>query len=93
MFIRDYFRVLVPLFVLFAAYHATVVPWLEPPPNKATTKWPTPIAPMRDLWWEGFFAEGDWQRDKEQSATRCQNRIGNTSLSNSRAEVRNSLAR
>ncbi len=65
MFFRDYFRVLVSLFVLFALYHVTVLPFLEPGPRSTSKSWPSVPTVMRDNWWEDFFQEGDWQRDKE----------------------------
>ncbi len=65
MFLRDYFRVLVPLLVAFAAYHACVVPFLEPKSDKLVRKWQGITLPPRDDWWRDFFMEGDWQRDKK----------------------------
>jgi hypothetical protein len=65
MFLRDYFRVLVPLFIAFAIYHATIVPLIEPGPSKAERTWPSVPIAMRDNWWEELFAEGEWQRDKQ----------------------------
>lgn len=63
MFFRDYFRILLPLLILFGLYLGVAVPFLEP----ATTQqikivWQTPSSSHRSEWWEGLFAEGEWQR-------------------------------
>lgn len=65
MYLRDYFRVLVPLLVAFAAYHVAVVPFLEPKSDKQGRKYEGTTLPPREDWWEDFFLEGDWQRDKK----------------------------
>jgi len=64
MFLRDYLRVLVPLFVAFTAYHSVVVPVLEPRATKPLERWSSQAIPQGDDWWDQYFQEGDWQRDK-----------------------------
>ncbi len=64
-FLRDYFRVLIPLCIAFAIYHATVVPLLEPGLYQQGKVWDASLTAMRDNWWEEFFAENEWQRDKQ----------------------------
>jgi len=64
IFFRDYFRVLVPLFVVFTAYMALVVPFLEPKKTDRKGGYDPVVLAPRDDWWEGLFQEGDWQRDK-----------------------------
>ena len=65
MYFRDYFRVLVPLLVAFAAYHVAVVPFLEPKSGRQGRKYEGTALSPREDWWEDFFLEGDWQRDKQ----------------------------
>ena len=65
IFLRDYLRILIPLCVAFAAYHAMVVPLLEPRSEKQERQWVGPAIPLRNDWWEEFFVEGDWQIDKK----------------------------
>ena len=63
-FLRDYFRVLVPLFVVFTAYMALVVPFLEPKKTDRKIGYDPVVLASRDDWWDELFQEGDWQRDK-----------------------------
>ena len=63
-FFRDYFRVLIPLFVVFTAYMALVVPFLEPRKTDRKKGYNDIILAARDDWWNGLFQEGDWQLDK-----------------------------
>jgi len=65
MYLRDYFRVLVPLLLAFAAYHVAVVPFLEPKSDHQGRKYEGTTLSPREDWWEAFFLEGDWQRDKK----------------------------
>lgn len=65
IFIRDYLRVLIPLCLAFVAYHAIVVPILEPRSVKQERQWVRPSIPLHNDWWEEFFVEGDWQLDKK----------------------------
>jgi hypothetical protein len=63
-FLRDYFRILIPLFVVFTAYMALVVPFLEPRKIDRKTGYNPVVPAPRDDWWSGLFQDGDWQRDK-----------------------------
>jgi hypothetical protein len=63
MFFRDYFRVLIPLLLLFGIYSVVVGPLLESNQHaQAAKRWNTPAIPTRSDWWESMFKEGDWQR-------------------------------
>lgn len=64
MFYRDYLRILVPLALAFAIYHALAVPLLEPSsvPVKAK-QWDTAAIPTHENWWDGFFPADSWQRN------------------------------
>jgi hypothetical protein len=63
MFFREYFRVLVPLTLLYAIYQLLLVPFLEPPRSKQpATKWDTAAIPQKANWWESHFPDGAWQR-------------------------------
>lgn len=64
IFLRDYFRVLVPLFVVFTAYMALVVPFLEPKKSDRNKIYDPVVPASRDDWWDELFQEGDWQRDR-----------------------------
>ncbi|HUP79235.1 MAG TPA: hypothetical protein VM260_11835, partial [Pirellula sp.] len=64
IFLRDYLRVLVPLFIAFTAFHVVLVPMLEPRAAKLKSTWVSPAIPVSDDWWDEFFVEGDWQLDK-----------------------------
>ncbi len=63
-FWRDYFRILVPLVVVFAAYHAIVVPFLEPQRKTVTKKWELVSRNQSNQieWWEEYFEPTAWQR-------------------------------
>ena len=65
IFLRDYFRVLVPLFVAFTIYHVLAVPLLEPKSSNRVRRWVAPALPTRDDWWAELFEEGEWLRDKK----------------------------
>ena len=65
IFLRDYFRVLVPLFVAFTIYHVLAVPLLEPKKTNRVRRWVAPALPTQDDWWADLFEEGEWQRDKK----------------------------
>ncbi len=65
IFLRDYLKILIPLLVAFALYHAAIVPILEPKSIKEVSHWVTPAIPTSDDWWTDFFQEGEWQRDKK----------------------------
>ena len=64
IFLRDYFRVLIPLFVAFTTYHVLFVPLVEPKTAKQNRHWNAPALPTHDDWWADSFQDGEWQRDK-----------------------------
>lgn len=65
-FWQHYLQVLLPLLAAFAVYHAAAVPRLAPIPKETKTKWVSHQASSHAgaQWWESFFVEGSWQRQK-----------------------------
>jgi hypothetical protein len=64
MLLREYLRILLPLLLGFAVYHAMLVPLLEPAKRapSSPTQWIASSIPDRENWWDEFFLPNAWQR-------------------------------